>query len=175
METNSTSPVTTSSVGLRYGLLVGVVSIIFSFILFVTQADQSPVRWLGLVILIGGMVLAHNAYKAANHGFMNYSEGLGIGAIMSIVSGTLSTAFSFIYMKFIEPEYMSRVMETTRTKMEEKGGMSDEQIDQAMVMMQKFSSGGWMILFGVLGSLLFGFLIALVVSAITKKSKPEFE
>ena len=29
--------------------------------------------------------------------------------------------------------------------------------------------------FGVLGSLLFGFLIALVVSAITKNSKPQFE
>ena len=175
METNSTSSVTTTSVGLRYGLLVGIVSIMFSFILFVTQADQSPVRWLGLAILIGGMVLAHNAYKAANHGFMNYSEGLGIGAVMSVVSGTLSTAFSFVYMKFIEPEYMTRLMESTRAKMEEKGGMSDEQIDQAVNMMQKFSSGGWMVLFGILGSLLFGFLIALVVSAITKKTKPEFE
>ena len=53
--------------------------------------------------------------------------------------------------------------------------MSDEQIDQAVGMMQKFSSGGWMVLFGVLGSLLVGFLIALVVSAVTKNSKPEFE
>lgn len=175
METNATSSITTTSVGVRYGLLTGVISIIFSFILFVTQTDQSPVRWLGLVILIGGMVLAHNAYKAANNGFMNYSEGLGIGAVMSIISGTLSTAFSFVYMKFIDPEYMSRVMDTTRAKMEEKGGMSDEQIDQAVSMMQKFSSGGWMVLFGILGSLLFGFLIALVVSAITKNSKPEFE
>ena len=175
METNATSSTTTTSVGVRYGLLTGVISIIFSFILFVSQADQSPVRWLGLVILIGGMVLAHNAYKAANHGFMNYSEGLGIGAVMSIISGTLSTAFSFIYMKFIDPEYMSRVMDVTRAKMEEKGGMTDEQIDQAVSMLQKFSSGGWMVLFGILGSLLFGFLIALVVSAITKNSKPEFE
>lgn len=174
METNATS-ITTTSVGVRYGLLTGLVSIIFSFILFVTHTDQSPVRWLGLAILVGGMVLAHNAYKQANGGFMNYSEGLGIGAFMSLVSGTLSTAFSYIYMTFVDPDYMARVMELTRTKMEEKGGMTDEQIDQAVHMMQKFSSGGWMVLFGVLGSLLFGFIIALVVSAITKNSKPEFE
>lgn len=174
MENNSTS-VTPTSVALRYGLLVGLVSIIFSFTLFVTQADQSPIRWLGLVILIGGMVMAHNAYKQANGGFMDYSEGLGIGAFMSVISGILSTAFSFVYMKFVDPEYMSRIMETTRAKMEAKGNMSDEQIDQAMGMAQKFSTGGWMILFGILGSLLFGFLIALAVSAITKNTKPEFE
>jgi len=175
METNATQAVTTTSVGLRYGLLTGLVNIIFTFILFATQADQSPVRWLGLGILIGGMVMAHNAYKQANGGFMDYSEGLGIGASMSVISGVLSTAFSFVYMRFVDPEYMSRLIETTRAKMEAKGGMSDEQIDQAMRMMQKFSSGGWMVLFGVLGSLLFGFLIALVISAITKNSKPQFE
>ena len=174
MEANST-PVTTTSVAVRFGLLAGLVSIIFSFILFVTQNDQSPIRWLGLAILIGAMVMAHNAYKKANNGFMSYSQGLGIGVIMSGVSGVLGTIFNFLYMKFIDPEYMSRLMETTRTKMEEKGGMSDEQIDQTVVMMQKFSSGGWMVLFGVVGSMLFGLLIALVVSAITKNSKPEFE
>ena len=174
MEVTST-PVTTTSVGVRFGLLAGLVSIIFSFILFVTQNDQSPIRWLGLGILIGAMVMAHNAYKRAHNGFMNYSEGLGIGVIMGVVSGVLGTIFNFIYMKFIDPEYMSRLMETTRTKMEEKGGISDEQIDQAVSMMQKFSSGGWMVLFGVVVSLLSGFLIALVVSAITKNSKPEFE
>ena len=174
MEASST-PVTTTSVGVRFGLLTGLVSIIFSFILFITHADQSPVRWLGLAILVGAMVLAHNAYKKAHNGFMNYSEGLGIGAIMGGVSGVLSTIFNFLYMKFIDPEYMSRIMETTRTKMEEKGGMTDEQIDQAVSMVQKFSSGGWMVVFGVVGSVLFGFLIALVISAITKNSKPEFE
>ena len=174
METNATS-VTPTSVGLRYGLLVGLVSIIFSFVLFITQADQSPLRWLGLVILIGGMVLAHNAYKKANGGFMQYSEGLGIGAFMSVISGILSTAFSYVYMTVVDEGYMGRIMETTRAKMEAQGNMTDDQIDQAMNMAQKFSSGGWMVLFGILGSLLFGFLIALVVSAITKNPKPEFE
>ena len=174
METNI-SPVTPTSVGLRYGLLTGLVNVIFTFALFVTNTDQSPVRWLGLLILVGGMVLAHNAFKQNNGGFMEYSEGLGIGAVLGGVSGAISTLFSLVYMKFIDPGYMGRMMEAARVKLEAKGGMSDEQIDQAMSMMQKFSGGSWMVLFGLLGSVLFAGLIALVVSAITKNSKPEFE
>ena len=174
MET-TTTPVTSTSVGLRYGLLTGRVSVILSFILFVTHADQSPARWLGLIILIGAMVLAHKTYKQANEGFMSYAEGLGIGAFMSGVSGVISTAFSVAYMKFIDPEYMSRATETARANLEAKGGLTDEQIEQGVAMMQKFSTTGWMVLFGILGSVLGGLLIALIVSAFTKHSKPEFE
>ena len=118
-------------------------------------------RWLGLGILIGGMVLAHNAYKQGNGGFHGLFRRPGIGALDERgFRDVLSTAFSFVYMKFVDPEYMSRMAwKPPATKMEEKGGMTDEQIDQAMAMMQKFSTAaaGWC-LFGVLGSLLFGFL-----------------
>jgi hypothetical protein len=160
---------------MRYGLLTGIASILFSVVLFMTEADQSPVRWLGLIISIGGMVLAHNYFKQHNAGFMEYGQGLSIGTLMTVVGGLISTVFNYIYMTFVDPAYMARMMELTRIKMEEKGDMSDEQIDQAITMMQKFSSGGWMLLFGVLMSLVIGFIIALVVSAITKHSRPEFE
>jgi hypothetical protein len=175
MEPTTPNTGTTTSVALRYGLLTGLLGIIFSFVLFITNSDQSPVRWLGLVITVGGMVMAHTQFKQANNGFMEYSQGLGIGTLMGMVGGLLNTAFNYVYMTFIDPGYMGRVMDVTRAKMEEKGTMSDEQIDQAMTMMAKFSGGGWVLLFGALGSLLFAFIIALVVSAITKNSKPQFE
>ncbi|GAA4364539.1 hypothetical protein GCM10023185_34130 [Hymenobacter saemangeumensis] len=169
------SPVTPVSVGVRYGLLTGLASIIFSFILLATDNSQSSLRWLGLVITIGGMVLAHNEFKKHNQGFMNYGQGLGIGTVMSAVGGVLNTVFSYVYMTFIEPGYMARIMEQTRAKMEENAGLSEEQIDQAMAMTEKFSGGGWLLVFGILGSVLFGFIIALLVSAITKNSRPEFD
>ena len=175
METATTPPMTTTAVGLRYGLLTGLVSVIFSFILFATSLDQSPVRWLGVAIVVGGMLLAHRQFKQQNGGFMGYGEGLGIGVLLSLVSGIISTLFSYVYITFIDPDYMNRVMETTRAKMEQQGNMSDAQIEQATAMVQKFSSGGWILLFGIIVSLVTGLLIALVVSAITKNPKPEFE
>lgn len=175
MEPNTSTPTTTTAVALRYGLLTGLAGVIFSFIIFLMQADQSPIRWLGLAITVGGMVLAHNQFKRSNGGYMDYSEGLGIGTLMGMVGGVINTLFNYVYLTFIDPEYMGRALDIARAKMEEKGNMTDEQIDQAMMYAAKFSSGGWMLLFGLLGSLLFAFLISLVVSAITKNSKPQFE
>ncbi len=175
METTTTTSVTPSAVGVRYGLLTGLVNVIFSFALFATNLDQSPVRWMSLVILVGGMVLAHRQFKQQNGGFMAYGEGLATGVVLSGVSGIISTLFTYVYMTFIDPEYMTRMMEKARAEMERKGNMSDAQIEQATAMVQKFSTGGWLLLFGVAGALLFGLLIALVVSAVTKNPKPEFE
>ena len=175
METSTITPVTPSAVGMRYGLLTGLVSIILSFALFATDLDQSPLRWLGLLVVIGGMVLAQRYFKQQNGGFMAYSQGLITGFVLSGVSGILSTLFTYLYMTFIDPEYMSRVMDTARAKMEAQGKVSDAQIEQATAMMQKFGTGGWLVLFGMMSALVFGLLIALVVSAIIKNPKPEFE
>lgn len=173
--TINSGPVTTTAVGVRYGLLAGVASIIFSLLLFLTNMDQSPVRWLGLIITVGAMFLAHNQFKQRNGGYLNYGEGLGIGTIMSVVSGVISTVFTYFYIAFMDPDYVGRALAKQRLDLENKGNISDEQIDQAMAMAEKFSGGIWMLVFGILGSLLFGFLIALVVSAFTKNTRPEFE
>ena len=173
--TPTSAPVTTTSVSIRYGLLAGVASIILSLLLFLTNMDQSPVRWLGLVIIVGAIVLAHNQFKQGNGGFMSYGQGLGIGTLLSAVSGIISTIFSYIYMTYIDTGYMARVMEKTRMDMEAKGNMSDAQIDQAMGMAEKFSGGVWILVFGILGGIFIGFVISLIISAFTKHNRPEFE
>ena len=65
-------------------------------------------------------------------------------------------------------------MNLTRSRMEEKG-MDDAQIDQAMAMVEKFSGGALSTVFAVLGALLIGFILSLIISAITKNPRPEFE
>ena len=172
---NTTTPVSPSSVGIRYGLTVGLITTIISFLQLAFISDpETPLRWLGAVVGIGGIILAHKYFKQHNGGFMTYGQGLGIGTILAGVGGLLSSIFTYIYMNFIDSDYMNRVMELTRSRMEEKG-MDDAQIDQAMAMAQKFSSGPITIVFGVLMSVLMGFVISLIISAITKHTRPEFE
>ncbi|GAA4036214.1 hypothetical protein GCM10022409_21450 [Hymenobacter glaciei] len=174
METNTT-PVSTTSVGLRYGLLTGLVSIIISFGLFVAHQENSPLKYATFAVLIAGMVLAMNAFKQSNQGFMSFGQGVGIGAVLSAVVGVLSGIFSYVYMNIIDPEVVGRMTEKIRADMEARGGMSDEQIDQAMAMSAKMMNGPIMIVTALLGTILVGVILAMIISAFVKHAQPEFE
>ena len=178
METSTASTsATVTSVGLRYGVLTGLVIIIYSFILFATgQEMNQALGWVSIAVLpIVGIVLAHKAFKQANAGFMSYGQGLGIGVFLSLVSGVLTTVFSYIYRTFIDPDLASRMMDKMRAKLEAVGSMSDAQIDQALSMSTKFSTGPIGFAVGILSAVLLGLIFSLVIAAITKNSKPEFE
>ncbi|WP_197076934.1 DUF4199 domain-containing protein [Hymenobacter terrenus] len=161
--------------GFRYGLLTGLISILVSFGLYATSMDQSPLRFVGSLVLVGGIVLAMRYFKESNQGFMSFGEGVGIGAIISAVVGALSAIFSYVYMNFIDPDVVVRLMDKARADMEAKGGLSDEQIDQSMAMAGKFIDGPFMMVIVVLLTLFMGVVLALVASAFLKHSKPEFE
>lgn len=176
METNTQLRLSTSAVAVRYGLLTGIVSIIYTFLILATgQVGNSALGFLGLLILIGGIVLAQRTFRAANGGFMSYSEGLGIGMLVSLVSGLLSSVFSYAYREFIDPSVTQQIVDQTRAKLEQGGNMSDEQIDQAIAMSQKFSTGPISLVTGVIASLIGGLILSLIISAIMKRTQPEFE
>jgi len=175
MENTATPTATPASVGIRYGLITGVIIAILSFVqLAFIEDPETPFRWLSALVGVAGIVLAHKNFKQLNQGFMSYGQGLSIGTILSAVAGAVSSLFSYLYINFIDPEYINRVMELTRSRMEDKG-LDDAQIDQAIAMAQKFSSGPITIFFGLLISVLMGFVVSLIISAFTKHSRPEFE
>jgi hypothetical protein len=173
---NTSTPVSTTSVAVRYGLLTGVVSVIYAFILLAANLEQNTaLSLLSLIILIGGIFLAHKNYKDNNGGFMSYGQGLGIGTLVSLIAGLLGSIFRYVYMSFIDPSAAQRAIDQARAKLEEAGTMSDAQIDQAVQMSQRFSSGPMGVVIGIIMSAIVGFLLSLIIAAITKHNRPEFE
>jgi hypothetical protein len=110
-------------------------------------------------------------FRTLNGGFMSYGQGLGIGALLSGIAGFISATYSYIYNEFIDPTLRQQILDKTREDLENRG-MDDAQIDAAMEISAKFSSPGMTFVFGIIGSIIIGFILALIISAIMKKDKP---
>ncbi|GGK89528.1 DUF4199 domain-containing protein [Rufibacter glacialis] len=167
--------VSPGSVGVRYGIITGFVSIIYSLILYMTGLHLNKgLSYLGTVIPIVGIIMAYLYYKKENGGFMSYGQGLGTGTILAAVSGVLSGTFTYIYLKFIDGNILEQIRNASIEEMENKG-MSDEQIEQAASMTEKFTTPEMMLIMGVVGAVLLGFILSLLIAAVMKRNRPEFE
>lgn len=163
----------TARIALKWGLVTAILIIVYTVILYVTGLFKTPsLSWISFLLLLIGIFMALREFKSLNSNFMSFSEGLGVGTLLSAVTGLIGSIFSYIYINFIDTTIMQQMSDLQREQLESRG-MSSEQVDQAMEMAAKFTSPGLMFLFGILGYIFFGFILSLIVSAIVKNSKPE--
>ncbi|MDX5346604.1 MAG: DUF4199 domain-containing protein [Hymenobacteraceae bacterium] len=163
-----------SSVALRYGIITGLVLVIFTLILLLTDMSGEPsISWLAYLIIIGGIVLGMKHFRAENGGFMSYGQGLGLGTLLSVIAGGLAGITTYVYIKFIDSSSVGKILEKQRLDLEERG-MDDDQIEQTMAMTEKFTNPEMMLVFTILIYLMVGFILSLIIAAIMKRNRPEF-
>ena len=163
---------TIGKVGVRYGIYLTLVSIIYSLILqIIGQAANQKLGYISLIFLVAALVLAHNEYKKSNE-FMSYGEGFKISLIIVSISSVIGSIFTYIYVKFVDSSMLETIRQTQEMQME-KRGMSEDQIQQAMKIAGKFSTPEMILIFGIIGAIFFGIIIALIVTIFTRKSPPE--
>jgi len=167
--------VSVKQVAVKWGLISGIISIVlFLITYFGGLMGDSWVGWIGPVIMIALVYLAHKEFKDQGNGFMSYGQGLGLGTLMGLVSGLVSSVFSYIYIKFINPDYLVELLDISRAQMEDSG-QGEDQIEVAMEMVEKFMSAEMTAGMSLLGAVFIGFVVALIVSAITKNNDPSLE
>lgn len=163
-----------AKIALKWGSITGISLILYTTFLYVTDLATTPgLSLLIYGILATGLVMAMRELRAANGGYLRYGEGLGIGALTSAVSGLISTTYSIIYNTFVDPAMQQRMMDKVREQYEEQGKLSDEQIDQAMSIAQKFQSPGLLFVAGVFGTILAGVILSLVIAAVLRRNRPD--
>lgn len=171
METqgNPASTVTTRSVGIKWGLISGLISIVFflGLVLSGQNAFDNKWNWLGLIFSLALVFLAHKNYKDSGNGYMSYGQGVAIGFWMALVSVVLSFLVSYLYVTLVDTGVMDEFYEKQIEQLS-KGGMQDDQIDMAISWTKRLF---WPlhIFFG----LFFGVLVGVIVSIFTQKKNPE--
>jgi len=175
MEETATPIVTTKSVGIRYGVIMGVISIAYFIILNLLGVDmtQGPGSWGRYVYCAVLIFLAHKYFKDNGDSFMSYGQGIGISFWMGLISVAISSVFTYVYVKFIDTGFIQMIMDKTREQMEEKGTMSEEQIEQAMSITAKFMTPEMMLIFGIVFGIIGTIIIGLIVTIFTQKKSPE--
>jgi hypothetical protein len=174
LEKTETEKTSVSQMGIRSGLVYGLTMIIYSLILNFTGLAMNPTMgYISWLIIIGAIVWAHIEYKKANGGFMEYSEGLGLGIITILIGGLISGLFSIIYMTFIDPNFIKNMLTLAREQLEKQPNLNDEQIDAMMKFYEWMFQPHWLFLMGLLGGAIIGLIISAIVSIFTKKTNPD--
>jgi hypothetical protein len=174
MEENVIKPtITTRSVGIRYGIINGLIQVVYFLVLTTAGLAVSSgfAPWVGFLISIVVLFLAHKYYKENGDGYMAYSQGIGIGFWAGLVSAVISSIFTYIYAK-IDTGYIASIREKAIQDMEAQG-QSQQQIDTAMKFVDMFTSAEAILIMGLIFGVIGMIVIALIVSIFTQKPQPE--
>jgi len=172
---------TKSNTGLIYGVICGVAVIAFTLLLYIAGVEwyTSPLAYVGFVIPIIIGTLGGIKQRTLQGGYITFKEALKTIFIIFIISILLDTIFSYLLLNVIDVPFREAIMQDAAIKMEKfliKMGTPQDAIDKAMADFDNpdnFKPGK--ILLGVFFRMIGWFIVALIIAAIIKKKRPEFE
>ncbi|WP_310994136.1 DUF4199 domain-containing protein [Aequorivita marina] len=169
--------VSLKKIALNYGVLLALLSIVLQVISYVLDAHIDRPLWLTLaqlVISIGVIVYGIKAFKSGNAGYLTLGQALKTGVAISLVAGLIAVVFNYIFMNYIDPDFIEKTMEFSREQMiQDNPNLTQEQVDNAMDISAKFMSPLIMSAFAIISTLFFGFIISLVSGLIMKRNPPQ--
>jgi hypothetical protein len=160
------------AIATKYGVIQGVLS--FLTFLGVTLAAIKQ-NWatslISTVLLIVLMVLAHRKFKETHEGLMRYSQGLGSGTLLSVVSAVITSVLVYVYVKYINHGYIAAAIQTQRDNLAQRG-ITGAQAQQAMAITGSIMTPVGITITSLIGGVIVGFIVALIVSIFTQKADP---
>ena len=159
----------TGKFSLNFGLLLGVVGVVFALMLFLIDAHttQSPavqVVNVSVSVIFWGIL----NFKKANGGYLKIGEALKLGAGIAVVAGIIQVVYTIFMANVLDPEFASKMMDLRMAEAVEQGTLTSDQIENAKEMGEKFFWFGYPIMLIV--SVVFGLIIGLVGGLVFKKS-----
>lgn len=163
-------------IGLTYGAITSLLSVFIGIALSsfgLSDMSSGGNGWVNALILILGIYLGTEAFKKLNEGFVSIGDVVVFSLWLGLVVGLVSGIFSWVYLNYIDPEMLKKIVRMAEIKMEEQGN-SDEQIEMATSMMEKMMTPGFLIAISVFMNLIFSVILGGIIGMIMKREKPVF-
>lgn len=165
---------------IQFGLLSALAAILIFVVIYILGASyfMSPLVWISsyllpIVFAVWGGIVA----KKKSEGYLQFKEALKISFGVLVITGFISTLFSYFIFNILDVSYAESVKQLSIEKTMEfmqKFNVPDTEIDKAidgMIQQDMFSFGSLMKSYAYVCILYF--IEALIIAAIIKKKKPE--
>ena len=168
--------------GVFNGVLMGVALIIYTLVTYLIDPSLMFKWWLALIVGIAIYVIfmsrAGIATRTDLGGYISWKQALTPTFLTFVVGALIASIFNYILYAFIDPsltdQMLDYTMETTENMMR-RFGAADSDIEDALAQVEErgVSMGPLDILKQYVFSLILGFIIAAIISAVIKRTKPE--
>ena len=163
---------------IKYGLIGAGILAAWSLVGFVMGNEmQEKLKWVGYIVTFAVMIFclrgAINDKKYFHNGFVSFKKAFGTAMLTSLIMWVVYSVFIFIYFKFINPELIPFMMDKAAEEMQNKGGMTDEQIEMGLKMQAKFMTPAIMSMFMFIWMMILSILLSLIMASILKKENPD--
>lgn len=153
---------------MMYGFVTGIIMIVFNVILYVSGlAFETWSQWIAYIPFLVGLILNAMAYAKANDNYVTFGNVWSSGFKASSIITIVLLAWAILSL-FIFPDMREKGLEIAQERMAQQG-LSDEQIEQAVTMTNKFFIPA--LIGGTLISTLFMGAIFSAIAAIFPKKK----
>lgn len=180
MDNSTATPFNSKAIPVRWGLILGLLSCVFTTIEFKVFSDKYIVFMLSwLVVVAVGITIycvAAVQQRRAMGGYITFKEAFQAIFIVIVIYTIINSVYGFLYFNYIDPTAMDRMMQSTVDFME-RVNAPQESIDDAIAGFEKSAKdvkgiGGAAM--GLCKAIIINSIIGFICAAIIKKKKPEF-
>ncbi|HEX2977036.1 MAG TPA: DUF4199 domain-containing protein [Bacteroidales bacterium] len=156
---------------LTNGLILGLAGVVFTLILWFT--DMTFNKSMGYIFMGISVFLLYYLIRTYRdnyrHGYITYGQSVGAGVIIWLYYAIIAAVFTYILYKFIDPQLTDKLIAFSEEQLRKSGRVPENAVDAAMSMQKKFLKPEIMAPASIINNMIFGTIIALIVSIFTKK------
>jgi hypothetical protein len=151
------------------GLLVALILIVLGIAAHLLGFENAGwYRWVPLIFLFFAIIWACVYYSNQMHGQVTFGNLFSHGFKMSAIVTIILILWSVLAITLIFPEMKEKAIETARQQMEDRGQLSDSQIDQSLEITRKYFLL-FVIALTLFGTLIVGAIASLIGAGVAKK------
>lgn len=102
------------------------------------------------------------------NGCLSYGQSVGTGSFVLLFASIIMGIWTWFYMTYLDSETAAFAMQEAKRSMIERG-MSDDEMNQALEISKNFMTPIAMSFYSIFGTMLFGFILVLIISIFTKR------